>query len=147
MNARQKITISLYGVVSTLALLAVYALVVSAVSGTRFAAEQFAVYWYFLVSLALGFGIQMSLYAYMRQIMRSTSSTRAVAVTGTTSALSMISCCAHYLVTIMPALGVAGLAMFAARYQVPLFWVGIMFNLAGIVFMTRKIISCKKPTS
>src|SRR3989338_7470026 len=40
--------------------------------------------------------------------------------------------------------GVTGLATFAAQYQVKLFWVGIFFNIAGIVYMINRIIKFKK---
>ena len=56
----------------------------------------------------------------------------------------MISCCAHYLVNLVPILGVTGLATFAAQYQVKLFWVGILFNVAGIMYMVNKIYKFKK---
>ena len=40
--------------------------------------------------------------------------------------------------------GVTELATFAAQYQVKLFWVGIFFNIAGIVYMINRIIKFKK---
>lgn len=69
---------------------------------------------------------------------------RTVAVTGTTSTLAMISCCAHYLANIVPILGIAGALSVVAAYQVQIFWIGLAFNIFGIVFISNKIIKFKK---
>ncbi len=131
-------------ITATVGLLFIYAVVLSAISGYRFAGEQFATYWFYVVSLAVGFGIQVGLYMYLRTAVHQSVSGKTVAVTGTTSTLAMISCCAHYLVNILPILGVAGFVAIIAQYQVQLFWVGIAFNLFGIGFIIRKIIAFKR---
>lgn len=130
-------------------LLGLYFLILTAVSGWNFAQDQFAIYWYFIVSLALGFGIQIGLFTYLKQAiknmkMSASGSGATVAVTGTTSTLAMISCCAHYLVNILPLLGVSAFVSIVAQYQIELFWVGIAFNLAGIFYISRKIYKFKK---
>ncbi|HJW11565.1 MAG TPA: hypothetical protein VJ598_07255, partial [Albitalea sp.] len=81
------------GIGAFAALLAAYFAIVGLVSGRQFAVEQFATYWYFLVSLAAGFGLQMGLYTYLRRLVAHPSgSTKVVAVSGTTSAAAMVSC-------------------------------------------------------
>ncbi len=50
----------------------------------------------------------------------------------------MVSCCAHYLVNLLPALGAAGLVTFVAQYQIALFWVGLLANVLGIAYMGRR---------
>lgn len=135
------------GILASLILLIVYGAVVSLVSGTAFALDQFRQFWYFIVSLAVGFGIQIGLYSYLRQEVRNMHmkvSGRAVAVTGTTSTLAMVSCCAHYLANIVPILGIAGALSIAGQYQKELFWVGLAFNAAGIVYIARKVYQFKK---
>lgn len=144
MNSTQKIKIILSGAVATVGLLFIYAVVLSAISGYQFASEQFSVYWPYVVSLAAGFGIQVGLYMYLRESVQGSASGKTVAVTGTTSTLAMISCCAHYLVNILPILGVAGAVAIIAQYQIQLFWVGIAFNLFGMAFIIRKIIAFKR---
>lgn len=67
-----------------------------------------------------------------------------VAVTGTTSTFAMISCCAHYLANIAPILGIAGALFLIAQYQVKIFWVGLAFNIFGIMFLGNKISQFKK---
>lgn len=133
-----------WGLAAFLTLVGVYFIAVGAISGESFAIKQFSRYWYFLVTLAFGFGIQIGLYNYLRQAIKQhnmAGAGKAVAVTGTTSTLAMISCCAHYLANIIPILGVAGALSVVAQYQVQFFWVGLLFNLFGIVYIIRKVIN------
>ena len=135
----------LYGIFASLTLLGVYFAILSLVSGWSFAQSQFATYWYFIVSLAVGFGIQIALYQYIKSLVHSGQGIgKVVGVSGTTSTAAMVSCCAHYLVNLVPILGVTGLVTFVAQYQVKLFWVGIFFNIVGIIYMTDKIYKFKK---
>ena len=135
----------LYGILASSILLGVYFTVLTLVSGWSFTKEQFVDYWYFVVSLAVGFGIQIALYQYIKSLVHSGKGMgKVVGVSGTTSTTAMISCCAHYLVNLVPILGVTGLATFAAQYQIKLFWVGIFLNVVGIVYMISRIIKFKK---
>ncbi len=137
----------MWGLVAGSLLLAIYFTIVSLISGFSFAQDQFAQFWYFVVSLAAGFGIQIGLYTYFWQSIKHhnmAGAGKAVAVTGTTSTLAMISCCAHYLANIVPILGVAGFLSIVAQYQVKLFWIGLLFNLLGIVYVTSRIIKFKR---
>ena len=140
MNLRSLKTGVAVGAVASAAILGAYFGILTLVSGWSFALDQFALLWYFIAALALGFGIQAGLYAYLRSTLRAANASGAtLAVTGTTSTVAMISCCAHSLVNILPVLGATGIATLAAAYQVELFWVGIALNLAGIAFMIRRI--------
>lgn len=132
-----------YGLLASIILLGVYFAVLTLVSGWNFAQEQFSSFWYFIVSLAAGFGIQVGLYAYLKGLVADESG-KMLGVTGTTSTAAMISCCTHYLANLLPILGVTGLAAFVSQYQVQLFWVGLLFNLGGIAYMAGKIIKFKK---
>jgi Cu+-exporting ATPase len=133
------------GIFASIILLGVYFAVLTFVSGWSFAQIQFADYWYFIVSLAAGFGVQIALYQHIKSLVHSGKGMgKVVGVSGTTSTAAMISCCAHYLVNLLPILGITGLVSFVAQYQVKLFWVGIFFNIAGIVYMISKIIKLKK---
>jgi Cu+-exporting ATPase len=67
-----------------------------------------------------------------------------MAASGTTSTAAMISCCAHYLVNVAPVLGATGLVTLAAQYQVEFFWLGLLFNAAGLVYIGNKLISAEK---
>lgn len=146
MRTNQKTKIFGSGILATASLLAAYFLIVGAISGFAFALAQFLMYWYFLGSLAVGFGIQIGLYLYLKYLVANNSTAmgdKTVAVTGTTSTLAMISCCAHYLANIVPVLGIAGALTIIAQYQVKIFWVGIAFNVFGILYIVNKIIKFK----
>jgi Cu+-exporting ATPase len=135
----------LYGILASAILLAVYFAILTFVSGWNFAQDQFSTYWYFIVSLTVGFGIQIALYQYIKSLVRDGKGMRkVVGVSGTTSTAAMISCCAHYLVNIVPILGVTGLVTFVAQYQIELFWVGLAFNVFGIGYMVSRIIKLKR---
>lgn len=129
------------GTAGAATLLGVYLLVLSAVSGWEFTLSQFFEFWYFIVALAAGFGIQLGLYSYLRNaIVRRGASGRVLAVSGSTSTAAMISCCAHYLTNVLPVLGAAGIVTLVAQYQVQLFWVGLASNMAGILYMGNKVL-------
>jgi len=129
-----------FGALAFGALLAVYFGALTAISGWRFTAEQFADFWYYILPLAAGFGLQVALYSRLRQLLHGAKAGRGLlAASGTTSTAAMVSCCAHYLMNIAPVLGATGLVTFAAQYQVEFFWVGIAFNAAGIAFIGNRL--------
>ena len=130
-----------YGLSGIIALIGIYFGIISLLSGWNFALDQFFQFWYFIVSLAIGFGIQLGLYVYLKNIVhKSNESGKILAISGTTSTGAMISCCAHYLVNILPILGVTGFVSIISQYQIKLFWIGIVFNIAGIIYIARKVI-------
>jgi P-type Cu+ transporter len=133
------------GLAAFAALVIIYFAVVGLLSGWAYAREQFATFGVYLVSLAAGFGVQVGLYTYLRQLVASAdASKRVLAVSGTSSTAAMISCCAHYLVNILPVLGATGLVTLAAQYQVQFFWVGLAFNVAGVAYILSKVVPAAK---
>ncbi|MEK7154193.1 MAG: hypothetical protein AAB792_01410 [Patescibacteria group bacterium] len=133
------------GAAAIFLLLGIYFGIVSLVSGWSFAQGQFGQYWYFIVTLAIGFGVQVGLYVYLKGLFhRNDSSRKIVAVTGTTSTAAMISCCAHYLTNILPIVAATGVAAFVGQYQVKFFWVGLAFNFGGIAYIARKVITFRR---
>jgi len=132
------------GLIAMSILLGIYFLILTLVSGWDFTMQQFTQYWPFIVSLAIGFGLQISGYFYLRLRVKEMASKKLLAATGSTSTLAMISCCTHYLVNILPILGVTGAVTFVANYQTDLFWVGIAFNLLGIAYILKKILEFHK---
>lgn len=120
--------------------LSLFFTVITLVSGGDFARGQFAAYWYYIVGLASGFGIQVGLYTYLRRSIRQRSSSgKVLAVSGTTSTVAMISCCSHYLVNILPIIGITGFLSLIGQYQIQLFWVGLALNLAGIAYIGQRV--------
>jgi Cu+-exporting ATPase len=126
-------------------LLAIYFGVVSFISGMNFALEQFAKFWYFIVPLAIGFGIQVGLFTHLKNLVgKHAASGKVVAVSGTTSTAAMVSCCAHYLTNILPILGATGFLAVVAEYQVELFWLGLAFNAAGVMYILSKVVNASR---
>jgi P-type Cu+ transporter len=130
-----------HGFLAASALLALYFGALTALSGWEFTATEFEKYWYFILPLALGFGVQVVLFSRLRVLARGTHhSGTMVAASGTTSTAAMVSCCAHYLVNVAPVLGATGLVAFAAQFQVEFFWVGLAFSAAGIAFVLDRVL-------
>jgi len=134
-----------FGMAACVLLLAVYFGVVGLISGMDFALEQFAKFWYFIVPLALGFGIQVGLFTHLKHLAgQHGTSGKVVAVSGTTSTAAMVSCCAHYLTNILPILGVTGFLAVVADYQVELFWLGLAFNVAGVMYILFQVVNASR---
>ncbi len=126
-------------------MLGVYFGVLTLVSGWSFTVSEFSRFWYYVLTLALGFGIQMGLYVYLKKrLAHHHSGGEMVAVSGTTSTAAMLACCTHYLANVLPVIGAAGAVTLVAQYQVQLFWVGLAFNLGGIVFIGSKIFNATR---
>jgi Cu+-exporting ATPase len=121
-------------------LLAVYFGALTLLSGWDYALDQFRQFGKYVVPLAAGFGLQVSLFVRLRELLtRSVAASTVVATSGTTSTAAMVSCCAHYLVNIAPVLGATGLVSLAAEFQVEFFWAGLAFNAAGIAYIGNRL--------
>jgi P-type Cu+ transporter len=135
----------LFGLLAAVLLLAVYFGALTLVSGWSFTLEQFNQFWYFILPLAVGFGIQVGLFMRLRALVNITRKSGAiVATSGTTSTAAMVSCCAHYLANVAPIIGATGLVAFAAQFQVELFLVGLLFNIAGVVYVGSKVLQASR---
>jgi len=129
-----------FGVGAFGVLLALYFGILALVSGWSFTLEQFTEFWFYIVPLAAGFGLQVALFLKLREVVRRAKQAGAViAASGTTSTAAMISCCAHYFANVAPVIGATGLVAFVAHFQVELFWVGLAFNAAGIAYVGTKL--------
>ena len=129
---------SVKGLLATFALLIIYFTIVTLISGWAFAQSQFREFWFFIITLAIGFGIQVGLFTYLKNAIKQNTSPRVLAISGTTSTVAMVSCCTHYLVNILPILGAVGIITVISSYQVQLFWVGLIFNLLGISYLANR---------
>lgn len=127
------------GILATLILMVLYGLIVYFVSGVELLKDQLDRFWFYLLILAAGFGVQVGLYRFLKFKMRQLS-TKVVVTTGGTTTASMVACCTHYLTNILPVLGAAGIITFITQFQVQLFWLGIVFNLLGIIYLSSKIV-------
>ena len=124
----------LYGLLSGLGLLVFYLSIVSIFQGIEFAFLNLRNLWYLIFPLTIGFGIQIGLYFSIKHTAQLTGT---VAGTGTISGGSMIACCSHFLLQIIPLAGASVLATFLARYQKWFLVIGIISNIIGIIIMLR----------
>mgnify|MGYP001614359717 CR=1 FL=1 len=122
----------LYGILAGIGLLAFYLTVVSIFQGIEFAFLNLRSLWYLIFPLAIGFGTQIGLYTSIRH---TAALTGTVAGTGGISAGSMVACCSHFLLNIIPIVGISGLAVFLMKYQPLFLGVGIISNVVGIGIM------------
>lgn len=134
-----------WGTLAFLAMMGIYFGILTLVSGWRFTLEQFYQFWYFIVALGGGFGVQVALYTRLRQLVAGSAESKTVmAASGSTSTAAMISCCAHYLTNVAPVLGATGLVTLASQYQVEFFWFGLAMNAAGLAYVGTKLYNAKK---
>ncbi|MBI4307322.1 MAG: heavy-metal-associated domain-containing protein [Chloroflexi bacterium] len=93
--------------------------------------------------LVAGFGAQVGLFIHTRRILAARMGAKASAAMGASGAgvstVTMVACCAHHASDVLPLLGIAGLAVFATEYKVPLMVVGIAANMAGIGLMAWRL--------
>ena len=131
----------IFGVIAALVLLAIYFTVISILNSFEEALIQFSDIWYWIILLSAGFGTQVGLFLHIKFFSRIKTKglTAEVAATGGMSTVSMIACCAHYLVGVLPLLGLSAAAMFLVEYQISFLLVGIFSNLLGIIVMLMKI--------
>lgn len=134
------------GLLGAAGLLLLYFGLLTALSGWAFTLDQFREFGSYIVALATGFGVQVGLFTHLHRTLHAVPG-KVVAATGTTSGLAMLSCCTHYLVTLLPALGATGLVSFVGEYQVELFWFGLAANLAGILYIGRRVIAVSRASA
>lgn len=90
-------------------------------------------YWYLLILLIGGFGLQIGLFTYFHSLNAISCST--TAVSGGISGVSMILCCSHYLLNILPFLGAVlgiGFLMSLADYTLHFLILGVVSNIFGV---------------
>lgn len=128
----------LAGIAGAVILLAIFFGAVTYANGTFASAlQEFVRLWYWVVLLAGGFGVQLGLFVHIRERAkeRMPGVTAEVAASGTVSTGSMIACCSHALVNVLPVLGVSAAATLLAQYQLPLILLGVFSNLVGVSIM------------
>jgi len=131
----------LYGILAGAGLLVFYIGVVSAFQGIEFAFMNLRSLWYLVFPLAIGFGTQIGIFTSIRHTAQMTGT---VAGTGAVSGGSMIACCSHFLLNIIPLAGASGLALFVMKYQQGFLGFGILANLFGIGLMINHKKKMKK---
>lgn len=124
----------LYGLFGGMGLIGFYLGVASIFQGLDFAFANLRSLWYLIFPLAGGFGVQIGLFFSIRQTAQITGT---IAGTGAISGGSMVACCSHFLLNMIPIAGASGLAIFLVKYQAWFLGFGILSNVAGITLMVR----------
>ena len=124
----------LYGLLAGIGLLLFYLGVLSIFQGIEFAFLNLRSLWYFIFPLAIGFGIQIGLYT---SIKHNAMINGVAGGTGGIAGGSMVACCSHFLLNLIPIVGISGLSAILMAYQKWFLAFGILANIFGITFMLR----------
>jgi len=132
------------GIIAAVSLILFYFLVMTISSASLSETVlQFKQLWYWMITLSLGFGIQVGLFTHLKIIIndnRIVNGAGTVTATSSgTSVASMVACCAHHLSEVLPILGLSGFSIFLTRYQIPIIVFGIVMNGMGIIYMVKQI--------
>jgi len=124
-----------YGILAGSSILVFYLSVLTLFQSYGFALYEFKRLWVWLVPLAAGFGTQIGLYISIKY---DAAIKRGMAASSTVSGGSMIACCSHYILSIIPFIGITGLSAFTSflmTYQKAFFSIGILSSVVGIILM------------
>jgi len=124
----------LYGIFAGIGLLFFYLAIVSLFQSIEFAFLNLRNLWYLIFPLTIGFGTQIGLYSSIKYTAKTTGT---IAATGGISAGSMVACCSHFLLGMVPFLGVSGLAVILMEYQSWFLGIGVASNIFGISLMMK----------
>ena len=128
----------IFGLLAIVGLLTFYLGIITLAQGWGHAIEQLAADRWFVGVIAAGFGAQVWLFTYLRGLHAYMAVSGVAASTGTSTA-AMLACCAHHLADIVPIVGVAGAAALLNTYKIPMLWLGIIMNLAGVAYLAHQI--------
>jgi hypothetical protein len=97
-------------------------------------------YWYLFVFLIGGFGLQVGLFFYYNSL--NVLSCGTTVVSGGISVVSMIICCSHYILNLLPFLGaLVGVSFFSvlSEYTLHFLILGVISNIIGlgVIFYQR----------
>jgi len=102
--------------------------------------------------LIVGFGVQVGLYSLLKKGFRLNLTQKkdtkvAASAGGAMSGVSMVACCAHHVVDVLPILGVSGAALFLTEYQKEFLILGVFANAIGILYMSWLVVDKQNPNS
>lgn len=119
--------------------MAFYFLVMALLTGS-FAAglDQFRTLWWIMIPLVSGFGVQLGLYAKLKNALKERTR-KVVTSSGVTSGAAMVACCAHHLTDVLPLIGLSALSVLLSRYQIPILVGSLIINLLGIGIMLKHL--------
>ena len=122
-----------YGIGAVLIVLAINLIVLYLLDFPLMATEIISKYHLLIILLVGGFGLQIGLFTYYNALNAISCSTSVAS--GGISAISMILCCTHYILNILPFLGavvgISGLAVLS-KYTLQFLVLGVVSNFIGI---------------
>lgn len=133
-----------YGLLAAFGAVAFYLSLITLTSDWESAKMQYVAYGWWVIALAVGLGVQLTIFITMRRRINSAELRpvrSSVAASGGMSTVAMAACCSHYLGLLLPVMGLPFLAAFAsglAEYQAQFFLAGVIFNLIGIGVLIRQ---------
>lgn len=132
----------LIGALGVFAMLGFYIAVLTFFESLEYAISQFTRLWYYMLPLLLGFGIQLTLHQYIKNYARGyrNITKRQTVIGGSTSASSMVLCCAHHFIEVLPLIGLTALTSFLVQYQEQFLTLGLAVSMFSI-FRILSIIS------
>ena len=123
-------------IIAILIVVAINLLVLYLLNFPEMALLQMKKYWFLLVLLISGFGVQIGLYTYIKH--KALVCSVSTMASGGISGISMLLCCSHYLVNFLPFISLA-FASLLLKYTPYILLFGIVSNAFGIWFMLNKI--------
>ena len=136
----------MFGIAASLGVVGFYLGLQTLTSNWHYALLQFEEFGVWIIALAVGLGVQVTLFSLFRAWHGGGSMKGAkcsLATSGGMSTTAMAACCSHYLALVLPALGLPFLSTAAAglaNYQGYFFFAGVLSSLFGIGFMLRLMI-------
>ena len=135
-----------WAVAAALGVIGFYLGLITLTSNWPNAAYQFSEFGGWVITLALGLGVQVGLFTHMRAVMvgaRLKGAASGMAASGGVSGVAMALCCSHYLAAILPAIGLpffSGAVAGLVEYQTVFFVIGVISNMLGIAYMLRLMV-------
>ena len=126
------------GLAAAAALVALYLGIITVAQDWHHATSQLASDRWWVGAIVLGFGIQVGLFVYLRQL-RSRAAAGGMALSTGTSTAAMLACCAHHLSDVLPIIGVSGAAVFLNEYKTSFLALGVAMNTLGVAYLLWKI--------
>ncbi len=123
-------------IIAILAVIAFNLTVIYSLGSPQMAFLQIKKYLPLLILLVGGFGVQVGLYTYLKHKSMVCSVTSMAS--GGVSSISMILCCSHYLVNILPFISLSAVS-FLTRYTLQILLFGVVSNMVGIAIMIKRI--------
>ncbi len=147
MNRNLKIRGIIYGVFAIIIVLLINWIVLALLDYPPMAIDVINKYYILLFFLIGGFGLQVGLFIYFHSLNAISCST--TVASGGISAVSMILCCSHYILNLLPFLGaIIGMSALASlsKYTPHFLILGIISNIFGIsiLFYQRNKYSRRK---